>query len=260
MNRNIGVFAASNVGLEIVKFVAQSKERLACLVIDSKDTSIYVERIKQVSTEVTSLVIESQALYDEATLDSMRRLDIDLFILAWWPYIIKEELIDMPKNGILNFHPSYLPYNRGKHYNFWTIVEDVPFGVSLHFIEKTVDGGDIAYQTRISKSWEDTGETLYHKAQSAILRLFKENFPAIKQGEIPRQPQDLTQGSFHWGKELESASEIVLNKEYTGRQLLNLLRARTFPPHPGCWFVDKGEKFEVRVEIKKIADLPEKQK
>ncbi|NIM21688.1 MAG: formyl transferase, partial [Candidatus Latescibacteria bacterium] len=90
----------------------------------------------------------------------------------------------------------------------------------------------------MNTSWEDTGETLYRKAQSAILQLFKECFPVIKEETIPRQPQDLEQGSFHRASELEPASEIELDKEYTGRQLLNLLRARTFSPHPGCRFTD----------------------
>ncbi len=257
MSCRIGVLATSNVGLEVVKFLDQSKEKLSCVVFDSEDTSGCSEEIKRVSTRITSHVLGSNVLYDENTLDLLRSLDIDIFILAWWPYIIKEPLIDMPRIGTLNFHPSYLPHNRGKHYNFWAIVEEAPFGVSLHFIEKSIDSGDIAFQSRISTSWEDTGETLYRKAQSAILQLFKESFPAIKQGDIPRQPQDLQQGSSHWGTELEPASEIILDKEYTGRQLLNLLRARTFSPHPGCRFTVRGETYEVRVQITNITDASE---
>ena len=257
MSCSIGVLAASNVGLEVVKFLDQSEEELSCVVFDSKDTSGCSEEIKRVSTRITSHVLESNVLYDENTVDLLRSLDIDILILAWWPHIIKEPLIDVPRIGTLNFHPSYLPHNRGKHYNFWAIVEEAPFGVSLHFIEKSIDSGDIAFQSRISTSWDDTGETLYYKAQSAILRLFKESFPAIKQGDIPRQPQYLKQGSFHWGKELDPASEIILDKDYTGRQLLNLLRARTFSSHPGCRFNDKGETFEVRVQITNITDASE---
>lgn len=85
-------------------------------------------------------------------------------ILAWWSYVLKENLIRIPRIGCLNFYPSFLPYNRGKHYNFWTIVEGNPFGVSQHSVDQGIDTGDIAYQSRIAKTWEDTGEALYHKA------------------------------------------------------------------------------------------------
>ena len=256
MSRNFGILAAGNVGLEVVKFLDRSMEQLSCVVFDSKDTSEYSEEIRKISSGITSHVLGSDVLYEEKTLDLLKSLDLDILILAWWPYIIKEPLISLPRIGTLNFHPSFLPHNRGKHYNFWAIVEEAPFGVSLHFIDESIDSGDIAFQSRINASWEDTGETLYQKAQSAILHLFEENFPTIKQGDIPRQPQDLKQGSFHRSDELEPASEIVLDKEYTGRQLLNLLRARTFPPHPGCRFTDEGETYEVRDQITNVTDEP----
>jgi methionyl-tRNA formyltransferase len=142
-----------------------------------------------------------------------------------------------------------LPYNRGKHYNFWAIVEEAPFGVTLHHVDEGVDRGDIAFQARIETGWEDTGETLYRKAQVAIVRLFRDAFDDIVAGRIPRTPQDLGAGSFHLARELEPASRIDLDAPCTARQLLNVLRARTFPPHPAAWFEAGGEKYEVRVQI-----------
>jgi methionyl-tRNA formyltransferase len=195
------------------------------------------------------LVLTSDDLKESPPLSVLRELELDLIILAWWPYILKEDLIRLPRVGCLNFHPSYLPYNRGKHYNYWSIVEERPFGVTIHWVDEEIDQGEIAFQSLIPKSWEDTGETLYFKAQKEMVRLFKENFHRIKAGDIPRKPQDLRLGSFHYAKELEEASRIDLEKEYNARHLLNLLRARTFPPNPGAWFLDRGVKYEVRVKI-----------
>ena len=66
------------------------------------------------------------------------------------------------------------------------------------------------------------------------------------------EPQDLDKVSFHLRNELKHASEIDLSKQYTGRELINLLRARTFPPYPGCWFRDKEKKYEIRVLINEL--------
>lgn len=251
---NIALFAANTVGQEIAKIFDKNRESLVCLVLDSKNSgganSQIIEHAGYVGTEN---VFYSDRLYEDATLSALRNLDLDLIILAWWPYIIKSELIGIPRLGCLNFHPSYLPYNRGKHYNFWAIVEESPFGVSLHWITEGIDDGDIAFQTRIETSWEDTGASLFYKAQKEIVKLFADKLPEIMQGTIPRIPQKLDEGSFHFGKELEGASGIDLDASYTARHLLNILRARTFPPHPAAWFVDEGEKYEVRVEIKKIS-------
>ena len=130
-----------------------------------------------------------------------------------------------------------------------------PFGVTLHWVGAGVDCGDIAFQSLIETSWEDTGATLYYKAQEEIVRLFKEKFSEIKAGRIPRLPQDLARGSFHLARELEDASRIELDKTYTAAELLNLLRARTFQPHPAAWFEAEGRRYEVRIEIKETDEV-----
>jgi methionyl-tRNA formyltransferase len=246
---NFFLFAAGHVGLQVAKFYGDNKEPLSCLVVDSNDDASNPSIIRASGID-PERVIYSKDLYRPSTVERLKSLQGDLGILAWWPYIIKEPVLSITRSGMLNFHPSYLPYNRGKHYNFWSIVEDSPFGVSLHFITNGVDDGDIAFQSRIEKAWTDTGKTLYEKAQVEIVRLFIDNFPSIKSGNIPRIPQKLDLGSFHKARELDMASCIDLDKPYKARDLLNLLRARTFSPHPAAWFTDNGQDYEVRVEIK----------
>ena len=248
----IALFASNVVGLEVAKFLGDRGEAPVCLVLDAKDPGgLNSEIIAKLRVADSARIFSSDSLRDTRTHEGLRALDIDLIILAWWPYIVGEDTLSIPRLGCLNFHPSLLPYNRGKNYNFWAIVERSPFGVTLHWVDRKVDCGDIAFQSSIQTTWEDTGETLYRKAQTEIVRLFKEKFPEIKAGRIPRLGQDLDQGSFHLARELDEASKIELDKSYTARNLLNELRARTFPPHPAAWFVDDDEKFEVRVEIKR---------
>jgi len=247
----IALFAAGNVGYEVAEFFGEHEEPIACLVLDSEADSGVNSRIIDASRIDSRKVVLGGDLYKIDTVARIKELQLDLGVLAWWPYIIKEPILSIARLGLLNFHPSYLPYNRGKNYNFWTIVEETPFGVSIQAVDGGVDTGPIAFQSRIDKSWEDTGETLYEKAQKEMVRLFIESFPSIKSGNIPKATQDLSRGSFHKASELDPASCIELDKLYRARDLLNILRARTFQPHPGAWFIENGEEYEVRVEIKK---------
>lgn len=252
---NIALLAADIVGHDVAKFFGESNEPLTCLILDSKDEKgLNAEILADCGIKERSRVFHSDSLYEEKNLNALKKMKLDLAILAWWPYILREELIGIPRIGCLNFHPSYLPHNRGKDPNFWAIVEDMPFGVSLHFVDTGVDSGDIAFQSVIEKSWEDTGKTLYEKALKEIVKLFKNNFEQIKSGTIPRKRQDITQASFHKRSELEAGSMINLDKCYNARGLLNIIRARTFHPYPAAWFVDNGEKYEVRTEITRISD------
>ena len=247
---NIVLFCSGSIGFQVVQHFSEKGKKLTCLILDSKLNGELNTRITEIAGISPSNVIYSDNIDEKYTSDLLRNMNLDLGILAWWPYIVKENLIKIPRLGILNFHPSLLPYNRGRNYNFWSIVEDVPFGVSLHWISKAVDCGDIAYQSEIEKTWEDNGKTLYFRSQEKIMDLFKRKFDDIVSGTIPRIPQDLEKGSFHKANELEEASRIDLDKSYRARDLINILRARTFLPHPGAWFIDNGRKYEVRIEIK----------
>lgn len=173
-----------------------------------------------------------------------------LGMLAWWPKLISKELLTVTDDGFINTHPSLLPFSRGKHYNFWTLVEQNPFGVSLHFVDEGIDSGDIVAQLPVQYGWEDTGGTLYAKAAQAMIDLFKNVYPYIRTHELPRIKQDLSKGNIHYAKEIDEASRIDLDKTYSARELINLLRARTFPGHPACWFDADGATYEITLSIK----------
>lgn len=249
---DIAVFADGIVGEKTVYYLLKNhREHLKFIVLRNESSKI-LSLCSEFSFK-ENLVFFNSDLYLDSTIDKIKKFPIDYILLAWWPYIVKQPYLSIPKIGVLNFHPSYLPYNRGKHYNFWTIVEETPFGVSIHFVDESIDGGDIIFQKRIDKTWEDTGGTLYQKAQDAMFELFVESYPLIVSGKYERKKQNKDEGSFHYSKELDIASQIFLEKEYRAKDLINLLRARTFPPYPACYFfTENGEKYEVRINIKKV--------
>ncbi|MEQ8639557.1 MAG: formyltransferase family protein [Alphaproteobacteria bacterium] len=173
----------------------------------------------------------------------------DVLLLAWWPDILRRPWLAVPARAVINFHPSLLPWCRGKNYNFWALVEQAPFGVTLHLVDDSVDGGAVLFQQPLATDWSDTGATLYHRAQTAMVELFKTAYPRIRRGDWRPVPQSPSDGSFHRAAELDAASTIDLDRSYRARDLLNLLRARTFAPHPACRFTDGGRTWEARIHI-----------
>ncbi|MEO8087102.1 MAG: formyltransferase family protein [Bacteroidota bacterium] len=244
----IAIFADNTVGEQAIRFLLE-KYKTDVRFIVLADAISHVKEIAIQNGFNPVDIFTNAALASEVVQTQFRSEKISHIILAWWPFIIKEPWLSIPSAGIINFHPSLLPYNRGKNYNFWTLVEDTPFGVSLHFIDESIDGGDIIAQRSISKTWEDSGETLYNRAQSAMVELFIESYPKIRTGDYVRIKQDLSKGSFRYAKDMESAARIDLEKNYKAKDLLNLLRAKTFPPHPAAWFEEDGERFEATIKI-----------
>jgi methionyl-tRNA formyltransferase/SAM-dependent methyltransferase len=247
--KRVVLFAGGRVGLEVAQLFRERGVVPVCLIYDAKEGEARFDTL--ISASGATMAMSSDEVGTERGREKLEALSPDLFILAWWPYLLRSELFEIAREGCINFHPSMLPYNRGKHTTFWSLIEQSPFGVTLHFINAGIDTGPIAFQRSISKSWEDTGKSLYDKARSAILELFAENFDTIVRGTIPRREQSAEVGSFHKASEIMEASHIALDREYRGRELLDLLRAKTFAGYSGAWFEEDGERYEVRVDIRK---------
>lgn len=241
--RNNIFFADEMVGVECIMYLIKNNPNDILNIVVTNESSIVYKKLIEINYDNSKIVFNRN--FFEKSFN-----DIDYIFLLWWPHIIGEKIIKMSKFGVINTHPSLLPHNRGKNYNFWNLVEDVPFGVTLHFVDNTIDGGDIIFQNRISKNWEDTGYSLYCKAKKEMVNLFKKKYKKIVEHQYVRVKQNLDEGSFHFSKELNSASQIFLDNTYKASELFNLLRARTFPPNSSCFFIDENKKYEVSIEIK----------
>ena len=248
IKNHIGICADGSVGNKALEFLLENYFNDIKWILCENEQSLTITTVKEFDFD-TNRVFLNRKLKEEVELNRLKKFQVDYIILAWWPHIIKKPFLSIPRIGVLNFHPSMLPYNKGKHYNFWSIVENSPFGVSIHFVNETIDGGDIIFQKEIEKDWLDTGETLYFKAQEAMIELFKEKYSDIRKGNYIRVEQNPNSGTFHYAKELDQASKIILDKNYSARELINLIRARTFVPHPAAWFEDNGKKYEIRLSI-----------
>lgn len=79
----------------------------------------------------------------------------DIFIVASYGKIIPRGIIDLPRHGTLNVHPSLLPKLRGPSPIQTAILEDTPIGapretgVTIMLIDEQVDHGDIIAQEKI---------------------------------------------------------------------------------------------------------------
>jgi methionyl-tRNA formyltransferase len=244
-NFKIGLFADGVVGSKVVDFLLiNHRDDVGFICLTSFESSIF--------SQCTALGFEVKKIFvhDDFNPHSLNSV-FDYFILAWWPYIVKPALFKVPKVGTINFHPSYLPYNKGKHPSFWNIIEEVPYGITLHFVDDGIDSGDILFQKEIKKDWSDTGGTLYEKALQAIVQLFIDNYDDIKYGRYTKKKQP-NGGSFHYAKELKNHLKLDLDKTFTVREFLNLLRAKEFPDSPQCYFYDENNKYEIRISIRKL--------
>jgi len=195
-----------------------------------------------------SRVFDAARLRDPDVQQAIGRLEPDIGLSVLLGYILAPELMSRFAKGAINLHLAYLPYNRGAHPNIWSIVERTPAGATLHWMDAGVDTGDIIARIATDVAADDTGETLYRKLERDGLALFERMWPTIEAGRAPRQRQD-GEGTSHRTGDLARIDEIDLDARYRAGDLLDILRARTFPPHKGAFFRADGKRVYVRVSL-----------
>ena len=91
----------------------------------------------------------------EECISFLRSLEPDLGLIGG-SRILKSEVIEIFKKGIVNFHPGLIPEVRGMDSMLWAIYYGKPLGVTAHFIDKRVDAGRVILKRKISVQPDDT--------------------------------------------------------------------------------------------------------
>ena len=135
------------------------------------------------------------------------------FIVSYgYRHILRKEILTRYTDRAINLHISYLPWNKGAHPNFWSFIEKTPKGVTIHYMDKGIDTGDIIVQkeTVFNRNEILTLKTTQDKLHEDIRALFKENWINIRNGKCNRTKQN-SNGTFHKAKDLEKYSNTLID-------------------------------------------------
>jgi methionyl-tRNA formyltransferase len=243
------LFANNWLGWQIARWLSQRGEEIVGLVLHPESQRKYGEEIITSSQVGSTRIFIATELRDSSVLTQIEDLNPDIGVSALFGFKLKQALLDRFPKGCINVHPSFLPYNRGAFPNVWSIVEGTPAGATVHYMDCDIDTGDIIAQKELKPEPTDTGESLYRKLMDACLGLFVQTWPLVGVGRVPRTPQPRSQGTFHKARDVEEIDEIQLNRTYTARELLDVIRARTFAPYAGAYFRTGGRKVYLRLQL-----------
>ena len=122
---------------------------------------------------------------EQVIIDIMKAWKVDLIVLAGWMRIISPKLINAFPNRIINLHPSMLPKYKGLHAIERALdSEDTMTGVSVHYVNEELDGGEIILQAEVPILPNDDVESLTKAIQRKEYNLLPKAIQYVKQ----RQP------------------------------------------------------------------------
>ena len=156
-------------------------------------------------------------------IEYVKSLNIDLIVVCIFPQILKAAILQTPRLGVFNCHPSLLPRYGGPEPGFWMIKNgESVAGVTVHVMTEKIDAGDIvAQQELIIGENENAGELLQRQHYAAATLLI-EAVNAMAQGTINPRPQNIAERSY-FGK--KKVADTTPDWNGSARQMYNLLRA-----------------------------------
>ena len=146
----------------------------------------------------------------EEVMPHIRDLDLDIIVFGG-TRIIRGEILDYPKDGVVNSHPGLLPECRGSASPAWSVYHDIPIGSSTHFCDNGVDTGHLLLRREVPVKRGMKYEDLCYETLVLSGILMKEALMAYEEGrwDEMRHPQgDSPHPTFR------NASEEILQVVY----------------------------------------------
>jgi methionyl-tRNA formyltransferase len=166
-----------------------------------------------------------------------RRPDLVFSVLT--DYIFRKEDIEATRYGIINLHPAPLPDYRGCNSYAHAIMNgEKQYGVTMHYVNEKIDQGRIIRVDRLPIEHDDTGRSLYDKAQLVAKALFESQFPrivgkALEGDFVESYPQDNSQARYYNRHSLKGLKNISEHKDIHNadfKKLYDHVRALEFDP------------------------------
>ncbi len=192
--------------------------------------------------------IYSSDLNSKESIKWIKSLCPEIIFCFGWSKLLKKELLNIPSKGVVGFHPSDLPMNRGRHPLIWALVLGLKETAStFFFMDEGADTGDIISKKKISINDNDNAHALYQKVTLSAINQLEDLINQFKTRKIKRLKQNNNSNS--WRK--RGIKDGKIDWRMSARSIHNLIRGLSYP-YIGAHFEFEGK--EVKVWESKIVE------
>lgn len=184
--------------------------------------------VKQLALTYNLPLYQPQTLKDSSVQKQLQSFNADVLIDVAYGLILPEAVLNLPKFGCINLHPSLLPRWRGAAPIQRAIMAgDTVTGVTIMKIDTGLDTGDIYKQVTLPIDNNDTSETLMEKTSEIGARLLLEVLDEIIAGLAKTITQNHSENTY---ANKISKDEGKINWQKNATEIERMIRA--FNPWP----------------------------
>ncbi|NKQ35452.1 MAG: hypothetical protein HF973_07525 [Chloroflexi bacterium] len=154
-------------------------------------------------------------------IQQVAQMNSDLILVSCFPYKFPGSLLNLPRHGCWNLHPSLLPRFRGPAPLFWTFwAGQNNTGVTLHRMDEGLDTGDILEQAPFHLADGISGLAAEQQLAELGSQLILQALADLTDDNLFSRPQPAN-GSYY---SLPRSDDFVLNTNWTARRAFNFMR------------------------------------
>lgn len=211
------------------------------LILTPPETKVWAEE-RNIST------FQPESLKDPEVVEALESEGPwDIFIVASYGKIIPKRVLDIPKHGTLNVHPSLLPKHRGASPIQQALLDDDSTGVTIMLMDEELDHGPIlAVEDTVTTSWPVPAEELRDITAKQGARMIAELLPDFLSGNMTPEAQN-HEAATYTKKIVKADGELDLGRD----ALANYRKICAYDQWPRTFFFHTREDKQIRVIITK---------
>jgi len=239
-------FGSSNFSIPFIEYL-NSKTSIQ-LVITTEDKpkdrgkKLISNSVKSYVQGKNLSVISPPSLKDPMLIKNISNIEPDLIFVASYGKLIPLDILQIPKFGAYNIHPSILPFYKGAEPIFWQLARgERKSGVTLFEMNDKIDQGDIIFQENAEISEDDNYLSLEEKLIKIALNITGKMIDYLENDTpLPHTVQEKI--NTFYARKIDSKDENVLWNDH-GLDIINKIRA--FAPRIGVYTLFKGKRIKI---------------
>ena len=186
-------------------------------------------------------VFQPETLKNESLLPLLERTRPDAIVVAAYGKILPQDVLGFPPRGCINVHASLLPRYRGAAPINWAIINgERESGVTIMYMEKGLDTGDMLLSVRTPIADDDTAGDLHDRLAVLGADALVHALALLEAGRITPVKQDDSQ---HTYAPMLSRDDCRLDFCQSAKQVRD--RIRGLAPFPGAYLTLSGRQIKV---------------
>lgn len=237
------LFAYHEIGCMALQTLYEMGEEICAVFTHEDDVkeNVWFGSVKKYAESLNIPTFTPENVNASEWIQKIKELNPEIIFSFYYRRLICDEILGIPAKGALNLHGSLLPKFRGRAPVNWVLVKgEKETGITLHYMTKKPDSGEIVAQKKFKIEKEDTAFLLYKKMVPLTRELLLAAVPLLAEGKAPRIPQDEKASTIFKGRKPEDGK---IDWKNSAAEDYNLIRAVTHP-YPGAFtFLNKKKIF-----------------